>query len=558
MGYDSNTRLTSWNLIGPSTGVTTTTVNLRYDYGYDGANRTTAITVTDNGISSVEPITHAVANWITGWVGPGSNGLQNWGYNGDGSVISNTSFINNGFHTTVYTYSATQPNELVQQHTDSLGVDNYTYDNQGNVISEVSTDPITSPYYVNMHFGYDALERPISATNVQNGALITVTLGYNAASERITYTAVMSGQVVDSEKFAYNADGSLAQTIATTATLNQNGSIKSSGAYTDTYAYDPGRAPLYLLRQQTASMSPLQPQVVITSAYSYITDGNGDVVGLADSSGHRVNIDTYNPFGTPVATGIQETVPQIFRLFGTLSDPELGLLFTICGWYDIGGHCLQPDTSLGARVYGFENNDTVDYRIGIMPYANAADADGGIVTGAGALCVGTIEIPGVGVLDCFTAILLFGAALVAAYLATHSRAVPIPLPQTQTRTNTKKKQPQNRAAVQIQGNDINMRLSTGPGLPKAVAGTISFSWAQTNPIPASDGLAKLAQLWALLNPEQQKQRRAAYPQAQRFIADAPSLGGVYFPGAGFADTTRSIPSARIDVPVFSGVAFSIP
>lgn len=195
--------------------------------------------MTDNNVSTSEPITHAVAGWITGWVGPQPNGAQSWAYNGDGNIISTTSFINGAVNTTVYTYSATQPSELIQQHTTTLGVDTYSYDGQGNVTSEVSTDPITSPYYVNMHFGYDALERPISMTNVQNGATITATLGYNALSERITYTAVMSGQVVSGEHFAYNPDGSLAQTVATMATLNGNGTIQSSGAYTDTYAYDP-------------------------------------------------------------------------------------------------------------------------------------------------------------------------------------------------------------------------------------------------------------------------------------------------------------------------------
>ena len=172
----------------------------------------------------------------------------------------------------------------------------------------------TSPYYINKTFHYDALERPISATNVQNGATITATLGYNALSERITYTAVMSGQVIDNEKFAYNADGSLAQTIASTATLNQDGSIKSSGAYTDTYAYDPAGAPLYLLRQQNGT----------TNAYTYLTDGHGNVTGLADSSGQRVNRDDYNPFGAPVGVGIAESVPQNFRLFGLWGDNELG------------------------------------------------------------------------------------------------------------------------------------------------------------------------------------------------------------------------------------------
>ena len=115
MAYDPNTQLTGWSYLGPSTGVTTTTVNLAYSYGYDAAQRTSGITVTDNGAASVRPITHDAAGRITSWSGPG--GLQTWGYSGDGSIISDTMPIAGVNRTTVFTYSATQPDELVAQHT---------------------------------------------------------------------------------------------------------------------------------------------------------------------------------------------------------------------------------------------------------------------------------------------------------------------------------------------------------------------------------------------------------------------------------------------------------
>lgn len=44
----------------------------------------------------------------------------------------------------------------------------YTRNGQDNLVGESSTDPITSPLYVAKTFGYDALEQPINATNVQN------------------------------------------------------------------------------------------------------------------------------------------------------------------------------------------------------------------------------------------------------------------------------------------------------------------------------------------------------------------------------------------------------
>ncbi len=313
MSYDRNGQLSAWSLVGPSTGVTTSTVNLAYTYGYNAAQQVSAITLTDNNVAQSAPVTHDAQGRLTGWVSP--NGPNSWGFDGDGDVISTTSYINGALRTTVFTYSNTLPKQLVQQHTDSLGVDTYSYDGNGNVVSEVSTDPITSPYYVNQHYWYDAMERPITVTNVLNGAVVTATLGYNAAGQNITYTAAMSGQVIDSALYSYDSGGGLLRTLATTATLNGDGSIQSSGAYTDSYAYDPLGQPLYLIRQENGT----------TNAYTYITDGHGSVVGLADSAGNRVDRYQYAPYGAPVGLGFWETVPQLFRNNGTMVDPGLGL-----------------------------------------------------------------------------------------------------------------------------------------------------------------------------------------------------------------------------------------
>jgi YD repeat-containing protein len=95
-------------------------------------------------------------------VGPNPNGLQTWAYNGDGNITNTYGLVAGAARTTVYTYSATQPNELMQQRTDGFGVVADTRDGQGNLTSQTSTDPPSSPLYVHRTFGYDALERPIT------------------------------------------------------------------------------------------------------------------------------------------------------------------------------------------------------------------------------------------------------------------------------------------------------------------------------------------------------------------------------------------------------------
>src|SRR5207244_737443 len=119
----------------------------------------------------------------------------------------------------------------------------------------------------------------------------------------------------------------------------------------------------------------------------------------------------------------------------------------------------------------------------------------------------------------------------------------IPVPQTQTTTRTRRGE-LNRAAVQIQGRDIN-----------APDNTLSYSWAQEEPIPASEGLAKLQELWDQLNPRQKKQRAWSYAAARRRIARGPGAGGMRYPGFSFKDPTRTVADARVDVAVFGGVAF---
>jgi len=203
-----------------------------------------------------------------------------------------------------------------------------------------------------MSLAYDSQARPITVTALQGGVPITVTMGYNAAGQRDRYTVAMSGTATVDEQFQYR-DGDLAQMAAMTATLNGDGSIKSTGSYTDTYVYTDSGQPLELLRQRGTT----------TSRYWYVLDGRGNVVALTDINGAVVDRYAYDPWGEGLPEGTSETVAQPFRYAGYWWDKELGWYWVSVRSYDPEGRWLQPDPSEqdGVRTYVYVGDDPTDW-----------------------------------------------------------------------------------------------------------------------------------------------------------------------------------------------------
>jgi len=244
--YDANSALTSLNVSGPNTGVITTTLSTAYGYGYNAAGWTTSTST----ISGSDAIAHDGAGRLTSDCGPQvevrntGDHCDRWTYDNNGNVTSQVA--DNGAPE-VYAYNPTQPNEVTQatfQQANVPASDRYKntdtyYGYDGNGDTTAITSPVNGAYTdtaaINDHLQYDAEQRPITITHLECGVPITIAFGYNADGLRARYTVVMSGTVVNDERFQYR-DGELAQVSVVTATLNANGSIKSQGVpYTDTY-----------------------------------------------------------------------------------------------------------------------------------------------------------------------------------------------------------------------------------------------------------------------------------------------------------------------------------
>ncbi len=349
-GYDPDSRLISVTATGPNTGSSATTLNSAYGYGYDALNRLTALTTTVNGAITSTQFIHDAQGRLTQWSGQ-VNGPEMWSYDGNGNIITNTEYIGGMQRTSIYTYSATQPNEEIAGHTAGFGVEYRTYDANGDTTRITSTDPLTSPFHLDEQLWYDSQARPITITTLQGGVPITVTMGYNAAGQRARYTVTMSGTATLDERFGYRG-GQLAQMAAMTATLTGGGAIQSTGAYTDSYVYGANDAPLQLLRQRGSA----------TNRYWYTLDGRGNVVALTDSNGAVVDRYAYDPYGENLPEGTNETVPQQLRYASYWFDAALGWYWVGARSYDPEGRWIQPDPSQadGLRTYVYADDDPVD------------------------------------------------------------------------------------------------------------------------------------------------------------------------------------------------------
>jgi hypothetical protein len=102
-----------------------------------------------------------------------------------------------------------------------------------------------------------------------------------------------------------------------------------------------------------------------------------------------------------------------------------------------------------------------------------------------------------------------------------------------------------RGRIQAQGNDIQYD------------GGYSHSWAQDTPVTDQDGLSFLAKIEEQCNPPQQTERKQAFTKAKRFVKNASKQDGVG-PEAqphSFQDPKRTIPNARVDIEIRSGLTF---
>jgi len=351
--YDKNSNLTGLTVAGPRMGTITNTLSTTYGYTYNGQGLETSETT----ISGTDTVTHDPATGrVTSDCGPqveahSGDHCYHWTYDGNGNIASQVA--DNG-QVETYAYDPARPNELTQTHAPGyVNPDTfYSYDSTGNTTAITSpiTGSLTLPGAINTVLTYDAEGRVTQVAHRDNKPF-TATIAYDAEGRRARYTVVMSGTVVDDERFGYRG-GALGSVVATTATVNATGTVTSQGSYTDTYIDGPQGEPLEFVRTANGT----------TNRYFYVLDGRGSVVAVTDATGKVVDRYNYDLWGEPIGTDYQ-SVPQPLRYAGYWYDAELQWYWLAGRQYDPEAQrFLQPDpTDLdGVRTYVYANDDPVD------------------------------------------------------------------------------------------------------------------------------------------------------------------------------------------------------
>jgi len=340
-GYDNDGRVTSVSATGPGTGSPATTLNSAYTYSYNALGWITRTTT----LSGTDAIVHDARGRITDETGPqvvAAGGAYHWTYDQNGNMLSQ---IGDDGAPVTYTYNSSVPNEVqTMVMGDGQPTSYYGYDTNGNTTS------ITNGARINTHIVYDAAARPIQVAYIDRGTPTTVTLTYNADGQRAHYTVSVANQPTLDERFQYRG-GQLGQVTVVTGGVT---------LYVDTYLYNQDGTPLELLRQQGGT----------TNRYWYVLDGQDNVVALTDVTGKVVDRYAYDSWGELVTDdGANETVPQQLRYRGYWYDEKLSWYWVSVRYYDPEtARWLQPDPSEtdGVRTYAYVDDDPID----------AADASG--------------------------------------------------------------------------------------------------------------------------------------------------------------------------------------
>ena len=239
----------------------------------------------------------------------------------------------------------------------------YTYDENGNVLTETRNGNTTS--YV-----YDSLNRLVSVTYSDNSSVSYEYDGFGNRVREVYSNGDIKEYIYNSkyqlteiklnnsttDTYAYNASGALISHNNKTYTYDNFDKLTgySDGTYTHTYSYNTDGirtakdSKQYVVDINNNVIAEADAEGVISDEiiwgnqplarksgdnwYYYIYNAHGDVVGMADATGNIVNSYEYDPWGNILSQ--TETVDNPIKYAGEYYDDELGMYYLRARYYD--------------------------------------------------------------------------------------------------------------------------------------------------------------------------------------------------------------------------------
>jgi RHS repeat-associated protein len=315
--YDTANRLTSR---GAPNGVTSS-------YAYDGLDRLTALTHAAGATTLIgNQYQYNDANNISNWTN--GSGTHTYGYDlvdrltsATNSAAPNENYSYDGVgnrtasHLSV-SYSYQPFNKMA-----SAGTGNYTYDNNGNVLTRTDSLGTTT-------FSWSE-ENQLTQVSLPTG--LTVNYKYDALGRRIQRTTTAGAN----ERYVYDGNDVLLD-------LNAGWSVAT------TYLNGPG---IDNHLRQTNS---------VTGVSYFLTDHLGSTAGLTDAGGNFVEQQAYDSFGN--SAGSTRTR---YGYTGRERDPDTGLMYYRARWYDpqVGRFISEDPIGLGGGInsFAYVSNNSVNF-----------------------------------------------------------------------------------------------------------------------------------------------------------------------------------------------------
>ena len=282
--------------------------------------------------------------------------LYSYGYTYDqlGNIAT---YTENG---TTYTYTYDAQNQLTQQ-TGGGKTYTYTYDGAGNILT--SSDGTTSHTYTYGDATWKDLLTAFDGETITYDGSGNPTSYYNGTVWEFTWdegrrltSAVTFGPILD---FTYDSDGlRLTKTVDDTTTYNYfyaGGKLirQTWGDNTLDFFYDESGHPYALKYNGTT--------------YYYVTNLQGDVLAILDSSKQVVASYTYDPYGKVLtATGdLAEINPLRYR--GYVYDSETGFYYlqsryydpTICRFINADSYASTGQGITGCNMFAYCGNNPI-------------------------------------------------------------------------------------------------------------------------------------------------------------------------------------------------------